>query len=73
MISLFRFKLVERTGPTIVAAREHGETQIRNIVVCGRSCLGTTNWALGVRVTNCELIVVSGKRLQAFCFDLVNC
>lgn len=73
MISFSSQLFKPRTGLTVVAAREHSEAQIRDVIIGGRSSLGATNRTLDIRVTDLELVVVSCQGLQAIGFDLESC
>jgi hypothetical protein len=57
---------------TEVGARVNGQADLVDIVLRIGSGLGSSNWALVVRITDLELIKIGGEWLQLGCFDLVN-
>lgn len=54
----------------VVGAREDSEADIGGVVVGQRCRLGTADGRLVVGATDCELVPVSGERVESGGFDL---
>ena len=60
---------VEEAKGEICAAVD-SQRHFGNIIICIRSCLGSTDWALVAGVADAELVVVRRVWLEVLCLDL---